>query len=146
MNIDTDAKFDGDDYQHDRDFDRLKGQILDIYQVIRNGHWYTLSGLAKITKHPEASISAQLRNLRKPKFGGYTILSEHIGHGLYKYKLDLTAEKITYVPPVKSKENSADEMDKAVLKEFIGNVQTYTNCRVRKGDFVYMAIMRLAGV
>lgn len=35
--------------------------------------WLTLEELARITRYPEASISAQLRHLRKPRHGGYLL-------------------------------------------------------------------------
>jgi len=35
--------------------------------------WLTLEELAKLTHYPPASISAQLRHLRKPEFGGYAV-------------------------------------------------------------------------
>lgn len=35
--------------------------------------WLTLDELAKLTLYPPASISAQLRHLRKPQFGGYQV-------------------------------------------------------------------------
>jgi hypothetical protein len=35
--------------------------------------WLTLAELAAKTKFPPASISAQLRHLRKPKFGGWLV-------------------------------------------------------------------------
>src|SRR5260370_7650855 len=35
--------------------------------------WLTLEELAKLTHYPPASISAQLRHLRNPKFGGYSV-------------------------------------------------------------------------
>jgi len=35
--------------------------------------WLTLDELAKLTQYPPASISAQLRHLRKPQFGGYAV-------------------------------------------------------------------------
>jgi hypothetical protein len=35
--------------------------------------WLTLEELAKLTHYPPASISAQLRHLRKPEFGGYEV-------------------------------------------------------------------------
>ena len=35
--------------------------------------WYTLRELAQLTCYGEASISAQLRHLRKPQFGGYVV-------------------------------------------------------------------------
>lgn len=35
--------------------------------------WLTLDELAKLTHYPPASISAQLRHLRKPEFGAYEL-------------------------------------------------------------------------
>jgi hypothetical protein len=35
--------------------------------------WLTLEELAKLTHYPPASISAQLRHLRKPENGGYLV-------------------------------------------------------------------------
>jgi hypothetical protein len=35
--------------------------------------WLTLDELAKLTHYPQASISAQLRHLRTPEFGGYAV-------------------------------------------------------------------------
>jgi len=38
------------------------------------GTWLTLEELAKLTNYPPASISAQLRHLRKPCFGGFVVV------------------------------------------------------------------------
>lgn len=35
--------------------------------------WLTLDELSKLTHYPPASISAQLRHLRKPEFGSYLV-------------------------------------------------------------------------
>src|SRR5712691_11143433 len=35
--------------------------------------WLTLDELAKLTHYPPASISAQLRHLRKPQYGGFVL-------------------------------------------------------------------------
>ena len=35
--------------------------------------WMTLEELSHKTRYPEASISAQLRHLRKPHYGGYVV-------------------------------------------------------------------------
>lgn len=35
--------------------------------------WLTLDELSKLTHYPPASISAQLRHLRKPRFGGFAV-------------------------------------------------------------------------
>jgi hypothetical protein len=38
------------------------------------GTWLTLDELAKLTLYPPASISAQLRHMRKPRNGAYTVV------------------------------------------------------------------------
>jgi hypothetical protein len=35
--------------------------------------WLTLDELAKLTRYPQASISAQLRHLRKPEYGAFVV-------------------------------------------------------------------------
>jgi hypothetical protein len=37
------------------------------------GTWLTLDELARLTKYPPASISAQLRHLRKPRHGAFVV-------------------------------------------------------------------------
>jgi hypothetical protein len=37
------------------------------------GTWLTLKELSKMTRYGEASISAQLRHLRKPQYGGFVL-------------------------------------------------------------------------
>jgi hypothetical protein len=36
--------------------------------------WLTLDELAKLTHYPPASISAQLRHMRKPRYGAYAVV------------------------------------------------------------------------
>lgn len=81
------ARFDGDDYVPERDDPRLKGQIRRIYELMRDGQWRTLHEIERITLDPAASISAQLRHLRKKRFGGHTVEREYLGSGLYQYRL-----------------------------------------------------------
>jgi hypothetical protein len=82
-----DLRFDGADYSRSRDDARLTGQILRVWECVCDGRWRTLKEIAQETGDPEASISAQLRHLRKPRFGGYTVEREYINNGLYKYRL-----------------------------------------------------------
>jgi len=39
----------------------------------KRGAWFTLHELARLTQYGEASISAQLRHLRKPECGGFAV-------------------------------------------------------------------------
>lgn len=82
-----DARFNGADYQPPRDHARLRGQILDIFLLMKDGRWRTLNEISGATGHPAASVSAQLRHLRKDRFGGHTINREYIDNGLYRYQL-----------------------------------------------------------
>ena len=87
MPMSPQTRFDGSDYDHLRDDARLHGQLGRIWEVIKNGCWYTLADLATKTGAPEASISAQLRHLRKPRFGGHTIEKQRCPSGQYEYRL-----------------------------------------------------------
>ena len=44
--------------------------------------WLTLAELRALTRFGEASISAQLRHLRKPENGGYDVVKRHRDEGL----------------------------------------------------------------
>ncbi len=80
--------FDGCDIKHERDSPRLTTQLERIKAVMLRGGWWTYKSIADITGDPENSISAQIRNLRKPRMGGWTTERRYIGDGLYEYRLD----------------------------------------------------------
>jgi hypothetical protein len=80
-------RFNGADYQPDRDDVRLSGQVARVWNCMCDSRWRTLGEIAKITGDPEASISAQLRHLRKKRFGRHTIEREYLMNGLYRYRL-----------------------------------------------------------
>ena len=48
-------------------------QIQRVYECMSDGFWYTLDEIADVTDAPVTSISAQLRNLRKPRYGRHTV-------------------------------------------------------------------------
>lgn len=80
--------FSGSDYSPELDKERLTGQLKAIKTLIADGKWYTLAEISHQTGAGEASVSAQLRNLRKPEFGGYTIEKQRRGEsGLFEYRL-----------------------------------------------------------
>lgn len=81
--------FDGATYQPELDFARLTGQMEKIYDLMKDGKWRTLKQIATITDAPEASVSAQLRNFRKPKFGAYKVNRIRVQGGLYAYQLEI---------------------------------------------------------
>lgn len=67
---------------------RIAKQREAIWKLIRHGHWLTLGELENLTGYPQASISARLRDFRKPEFGGHTIERQYAGGGVYTYRLE----------------------------------------------------------
>jgi hypothetical protein len=87
--------FDGGTYRRPYDHERLSGQLKRVHDVMADGAWRTLAQLAAAVAAPEASVSARLRDLRKPEFGGFHV--EHRregapGSGLWSYRLVLAPE------------------------------------------------------
>lgn len=94
--------FDGPDYSPALDQKRLTGQILRIYNLMKDGVFRTLPEIKASTGDPEASISAQLRHLRKFKFGGHQVNKRRRGepkNGLFEYQLIVNDTGIVAPPP-----------------------------------------------
>jgi len=79
--------FDGADYQPARDDGRLTQQLGRVIGCMADGAWHTLAQIARVTGDPPASVSAQLRHLRKPRFGQHTVNRRYLGNGLYEYQV-----------------------------------------------------------
>jgi hypothetical protein len=79
---------DGETYDPDRDHERLAKQRGRVYRCLRVDRWWTLAQLAAAAGGPEQSVSARIRDLRKPRFGSFTIDKRYAGHGLWEYRLD----------------------------------------------------------
>ena len=80
-------RFDGDDYQPPRDNPRLTKQYMRVFEYMKDAQWRTLRDIADTTGDPEASVSAQLRHMRKERFGGHRVEKEYSANGLYYYQL-----------------------------------------------------------
>jgi hypothetical protein len=80
-------KFNGADYDHARDQKRLSVQLMRVWNVMSDGAWRTLAEISQLTGDPPASISAQLRHLRKSRFGCHEVRKVHLRNGLYVYSL-----------------------------------------------------------
>jgi len=82
--------FDGSDYDPALDQARLTGQLRRVYDVMADGQWRTLRELEVATGDPTTSISAQLRHLRKRRFGAHVVEKRRRGEakrGLWEYRL-----------------------------------------------------------
>lgn len=86
-------RFDGDAYDPDRDGFRLTRQMDRVWTIMRDGEPRTLSEIQDEIEEvfgqadPLPSISARLRDLRKPKWGGKSIDKDYVGNGQYVYFL-----------------------------------------------------------
>lgn len=90
-------KFSGASYDPQYDETRLTKQHGRVWSALQGGGWMTLTEIARVTADPESSISAQLRNLRKERFGGHTILRRRRGHppeGVHEYQLQPSEEEM----------------------------------------------------
>jgi len=87
-------KFNGSDYTPVLDDERLNKQMDRVKKVCSSGIPMTLSAIAKECGDPEASVSAQLRHLRKEKHGSHSVDKIHVSHGLYLYKVTLNDRSI----------------------------------------------------
>lgn len=93
----TRPDFDGPAYDPEFDRNRLANQLGRIYGCMRDAKWRTLAEIRAETTDSEASISAQLRHLRKPRFGRYIVERRHRGDpkdGLYEYRVLPPADRI----------------------------------------------------
>jgi hypothetical protein len=85
--------FAGAEYNEVRDRERLTTQIERVRELMNDGAWRTVERISSelrraypAARFPEASISAQLRNLRKI---GFTVETRNISENglLYEYRL-----------------------------------------------------------
>lgn len=82
---------DGTTFDRARDGKRLDGQMADVFGFMSDGQWHTLAEISRGTGHPEASVSSRIRDLRKPKFGGFRLTTEFVRRGLWRYRLETAA-------------------------------------------------------
>lgn len=83
----TVVAFDGATYVASLDQSRLSNQLTRVVSLMADGEWRTLGAIADLVDAPEASVSARLRDLRKPKFGGWRVERSRVGDGLHVYRL-----------------------------------------------------------
>lgn len=64
-----------------KDKPRLDSQRANVRELMLDGMFRTLKEIEEATGYPQASISARLRDLRKQRFGSYTVNRIHRGEG-----------------------------------------------------------------
>ena len=96
-----DSKFDGSDVVKKLDNPRLEKGITRIFNYMKGERWLTLETISESTSIGESSVSAQLRNMRKDRFGGHTIEKRRKGErtsGLWEYKLIINESSNGFTP------------------------------------------------
>ena len=79
--------FDGKTYDPDLDRDRLRTQLERVYALMLDGRFHSLAEIADKVGGSEASVSARLRDLRKPRFGSNSVRRMRVAGGLWVYCL-----------------------------------------------------------
>ncbi len=69
------------------DLARLNKQARRVFLAMVDQDWHTLRDVADRTGDPEASVSARLRDFRKPRFGGMSIDRKRGDNGLHAYRI-----------------------------------------------------------
>lgn len=83
----SDVRARGVTFDPELDFERLNKQMQAVWSVVRTGRWYSLNQLAELTGCPTPSVSARLRDLRKPKFGEQEVQSRREAGGYWVYRV-----------------------------------------------------------
>lgn len=84
------ARFNGPEYKTIDDHERLNSQHGRIKSLMLDSNWRTLDEISRTTGDPVASISAQLRHLRKERFGSFKVERRPRNdrkNGLFEYRV-----------------------------------------------------------
>jgi hypothetical protein len=83
--------FDGPTYSPKLDGKRLASQLQRVRLYMIAGHWHTLDQIIENCGGTTASISARLRDLRKTRFGGYTVERRRVDDapGFWEYRITM---------------------------------------------------------
>lgn len=96
--------FNGPEYNPNIDQERLSKQYNRIFSIMADGGWRTYKEIAALSGDPENSISAQLRHMRKPRFGSHVIerrSRDDREKGLYEYRLTVNHDGVVQQEPQK---------------------------------------------
>lgn len=81
--------FDGQTYDESFDRERLETLLGRVKSAMKDGNWWTLAELVEKCGGSESGVSARIRDMRKPKFGGHNVDRRRRGDpkdGLWEYR------------------------------------------------------------
>ena len=91
--LSNDPRFDGKTFSRDQDGQRLWTALAAVEDLLSDGEWRTLRDICAALRanygivSSEAGISARFRDLRKERFGGYSMKSRRVAGGLWEYQM-----------------------------------------------------------
>jgi hypothetical protein len=77
----------GPAFNEEKDGDRIRKQHEAIRDYMLVNEWKTLAEIEAALGYPQASISAQLRHLRKKRFGSHYVSKRRRHEGTWEYKV-----------------------------------------------------------
>jgi hypothetical protein len=81
----------GETYSPARDGARLNKQARAVFDLMADGKWRTLREISDAVKASEASVSARLRDFRKPEFGGHVVAKRRFTDAVWQYRLEVVS-------------------------------------------------------
>lgn len=67
---------------------RMNSRMLSVLTLISDGEWRSLKQISEAVAYPSLTgLSACIRSLRKPEYGGHVIEKRFISESLYEYRL-----------------------------------------------------------
>lgn len=81
------ARRDGATFEHAADGKSFGAQHQAVFELMRDGKWRTLFEIEEALEFPQASISARLRDFRKPRFGAHEVSCRRRAGGTFEYSL-----------------------------------------------------------
>jgi len=79
--------FDGETFDTEKDQQRLTTLLERVRDLMIDGEWRPLWAIAVEARGSEASVSARLRDLRKPRFGCYQVERRRVHQGTHHYRV-----------------------------------------------------------
>ena len=106
--------FGGTTYDPRLDAERLAAQLVAVRELMLDGRWRTLADIERETSAPQASVSARLRDLRKKRFGAFTVVADraHGASGLWRYRVSAASSA-----PLPARSGLSAKDKRAALKE-----------------------------
>ncbi len=89
---DAESATHGPDFDEELDGERINTQLDRVRNyMLPLPEWRTLAEISRVTGDPPASVSAQLRHLRKARFGAFMVVKRRRGDpgsGLWEYRVE----------------------------------------------------------